>query len=200
MECCGPASARTETTEASACTLDDTGRQDRLGTIQREVLPHVKGATALPDGFAWECAPAGRENVERWVELERQCCGNVSWEVMPRSDGSLRLEVRGADPAVGVLASLYTTEVEPKPGVGSTLARAGGLGAAASFGVLCLLPMALAAVFGSAVAAPFAGLESPATLAGGTLAFAALIVWFGRRRRRAQAAEATPAGRSPCGC
>jgi hypothetical protein len=182
----------------SACTLDAHGRQDRLGWIRSEVLPHVREATALADGFAWECEAAGRATVERWVALERECCGSVSWEVMLRRDGSLRLEVRGDDPAVSSLASLVPCDTgASRIGVLRTWTKAGGLGAVASFGVFCGVPMAVAAVFGGAVAAPLARLDGPATWAGGTLAFAALIVWLGRRRGRA---SATPAGTSPCGC
>jgi hypothetical protein len=200
MECCGPASGSdTPRDETSDCTLDDAGRLDRLGLIRREILPHVTESSALADGFAWECAGSGREKLERWIALERACCEHVSFEMMPRSDGSSRLEVRGDDPAVALLASLVSPDQEVA-GVWRRLATAGGFGAAASFTLLCLLPMALAAMFGSAIAAPLAGLESPATLAGGALAFAGVIVWVRRRRRRVSPAAGARTGTSPCGC
>ena len=168
-----------------ACTLTPPEFGERLRWIREEILPHAKGREALEGGVAWrfEAEPSVRAKLEQLVALESKCCDSdaIRFEIHEEpAAGALRLEVHGIDPESLLLAAT------PAAGEGSSalkrLLKAGGTGAVGSVFVLCVLPIGIAAIAGASVAAPLAGLESPATLAGGSLVFGAAAWWLLRRR------------------
>ena len=172
------------------CSLSDVSLEERLAWIGREILPHARTREVLPDGVRLAFPPddALRAKLARWVELERACCSGPRFE-LEEGEG-LELSVHGIDPHSPALASLGEAPA-PRGGGLARLAQAGGVGFAAAFFVLCVLPVALAALAGAAVAAPLAGLESPATLAAGTLFAGAGAWWWLRRRSAARAGRRT---------
>ena len=168
-----------------ACTLTPPEFGERLHWIRAEILPHAKGREDLEDGVAWrfEAGASMREKLERLVALESQCCDPEAIRFALHEEpaaGTLRLEVHGIDPESMLLAT--APPAGERPSALKRALKAGGTGAVGSFAVFCVLPIGVAAIAGASVAAPLAGLESPATLAGGTLAFGAAAWWLLRRR------------------
>jgi hypothetical protein len=86
--------------KAATCSLSREALRERLGWIRDEVLVHARSHERLADGVAWEleAVPGLAEKLDRLVALERECCGDLTFERMPGSQpGTLRLELRGID-------------------------------------------------------------------------------------------------------
>ena len=82
---------------AGRCSLAPSELAERIDWIRREVVPHALGREALPDGFAFEFAPAPgiAERLDRLVALETGCCGALRLAHVPSPKSGLRrLEVR----------------------------------------------------------------------------------------------------------
>jgi hypothetical protein len=93
--------------------------------------------------------------------------------------------VRGVDPEA-LLSTLHVDASEPPRRLGGRIAKAAGTGTLLSLFVCCVLPIAAAAVLGAAVAAPFASLDNPWTIAAAAVLFGgAAFAWQGRRRASA---------------
>ena len=168
-----------------ACTLTPPEFGERLRWIREEILPHAKGREALEGGAAWrfEAGPSMRAKLERLVALESDCCDPDEIRFVLHEEpatGGLRLEVHGIDPESMLLAT--TPAAGERSSALKRVLKAGGTGAVGSVVVFCVLPIGIAAIAGASVAAPLAGLESPATLAGGSLVFGAAAWWLLRRR------------------
>lgn len=168
-----------------ACTLTPPEFGDRLRWIREEILPHAKGREALERGVAWrfEAGPSVRAKLERLVALESECCdpGEIRFVLHEEpATGALRLEVHGIDPESLLLDT--PRQAGERSSALKRVLKAGGTGAVGSVVVFCVLPIGIAAIAGASVAAPLAGLESPATLAGGSLVFGAAAWWLLRRR------------------
>jgi hypothetical protein len=173
--------------DRSVCSLNDEQLEERRAMVRAEILPHVRRAERIEGGFAVEtdATPEQRQKLEDLVALERRCCSSVSWDLseVPRS-GRVRLEVRGLDPDAGLLGSLVEA---PAPHTRKLMqvVKAGGLGLGLSFFVLCVIPIGLAALGGATLASSLSGLESPLTLALGTLLLGsatwALLRWREQR-------------------
>ena len=118
-------SAAESAARASACTLADEPLRRRLEMIRDEILPHVRPSEALREGIAWECddEPEIRGKLERLVELERECCSGLDFDLRTRG-GALRLEVRGIDPKGGVFA-LLGARAPVETGAGGPAGRSG---------------------------------------------------------------------------
>lgn len=89
------------TTDGPACTLPAPALADRLELMRREIAPHVTRVEPRPNGFVLELAgsPALHATLARVVELERECCASVGWELEGDPDAAtLRLVVDGIDP------------------------------------------------------------------------------------------------------
>ena len=174
------------------CSLPSEELQIRFRMIREHILPHVRRTEELDNGFAWECdhSPEMREKLARLVEMERQCCSGLDFDLQePAGSNVLRLEVHGIDPRSKALDALRGPGRRDAANDGGMLARAakaGGIGVAGAFLVFCGLPIAVAAIAGAAVAAPLAGLESPFALAGGSLVFGC-AAWMLQRRRHGPA-------------
>ena len=173
--------------DRSLCSLNDEELEERRAMVRAEILPQVRKAERIEGGFAIETDPTPemRRKLDDLVALERRCCSSVSWDVSDDTrEGRVRLEVRGLDPDSGLLGSLFERSTPPKRTL-LQVVKAGGLGLGASFFVLCVLPIGLAAVGGAALASRLCGLESPLTLALGALLLGsaawALLRWREQR-------------------
>ncbi len=168
------------------CTLPETSVGERAAMIRREILPYARSYTRIPDGFQLEFPrdPQIRRNLEHWAELEEICCLEARFEISEHK-GGLRLTVNGVDPTGNALAELLEPG-RPRSPWDHWIARitaAGGVGAVGAFLLLCVLPMGLIAVAGASVAGPLTRLESPPTLAAGTLVIGGGWWWWRRRKR-----------------
>ncbi|MCG8591632.1 MAG: hypothetical protein MJE66_20230, partial [Proteobacteria bacterium] len=138
---------RTPTAPPSGCTLAPEALEERRDWIQREIAPHA--VRVQEDGNGVTCEFEGgddfRATLAHWVELERACCSDWIWELEPRDAHRTRLRIRGPGAAAAFPALCSVLAARPPESRWRRLARAGGLGLAASFSLLCVLPMALAA-------------------------------------------------------
>ena len=177
------------------CTLSEQAYAERMAWVRSEILPHAVSREPIPGGWAWEFedAAALRDKLDRLVELERECCGDVEFAHRPSdTEKRRRLEIRGID---GVRAeALVQSPVSAASGsLGRRFGKAAGIGTLLAMLACCGIPIAAVAIFGAA-AAPLAFLESPWVIAPAILLFgAAALVWTRRR------APAVDRGRD-CGC
>ncbi len=77
-----------------ACTLCADEFEARLEILRRDFLPHVLSSEALEDGHVFEFDLSMREELERLVAFERQCCPDLHWILRQEGD-RMRLEIRG---------------------------------------------------------------------------------------------------------
>jgi hypothetical protein len=161
---------------------------DRLAWIRAEILPHAVACERSSNGVVWELEDAAglAEKLDRLVALERECCSSIVFAHGPSANGGRRrFEVRGVDPEA-LLSTLHVDASEPPRRLGGRIAKAAGTGTLLSLFVCCVLPIAAAAVLGAAVAAPFASLDNPWTIAAAAVLFGgAAFAWQGRRRASA---------------
>ena len=176
------------------CSLPADQLQDRLTTLRREIVPHVKRHTPMTEGMAFEFAntPVMRKTLEDLVAFERECCSGLTWNLGRLSDQILQLSVQGLPPD----SDFYRIFGDPV-GEGTAarlprLARAGGLGAMVALVVGCVAPVAGTSIFGAAIASRFAILEDPLVIASGAVLFA-IPAWLWLKRR------AEPVAASGCG-
>ena len=187
--------------DGSRCTLTRAGLAERRAWLERAVLPLVRRTVRLPDGVLFECdgEAEAQRTLRAWIEKEAACCPGLAFALGANGEGLAILEIRGDDPILDRIVALAPRAEAGRASVGAWL-RAGGLGALLSFTVLCGLPVAVAAVFGAAAAAPLARIESPTSLAVGSLVAGGLIALRASRRRRPRATSEGAGDRSPCGC
>jgi len=181
------------------CTLPGDALAERLAWIRDQILPHATRTVRHPRGLdiELEAAPGLAARLDRLVALERECCGGISFRrAGPSEEGGLRLEIRGADPDAPVFRRLGAGR-GAMPRRGSRALKATGFGALAGLFVCCVVPLAAAALIGSA-AAPLAGLDHPAPIAGGALV-GGLAAWWWSGRRATTAAARAASGSTRCG-
>lgn len=183
------------------CSLDEAAFAARRKELLAGFIEHIVSKEALPDGIAFHFArsPAQRTELEDFVAFERECCSGIDFEILDRGE-TLRLEVRGF--AAGsdlhdALLSGGSRAVRDEPAVAqpsrwSHGLKAAGVGSFAGLLVCCVVPLAIAATLGAAVAAPFATLDQPAVIAASSLGFA--FIWWRRSR------PARPEPSSGCDC
>ena len=163
--------------EKTACTLSPEDLAARVAWVEREIRPHLRHEARLASGFAWELedAPGLAEKLDRWAELESRCCAEFVFARVPSDrPGHLRLEIRSRR-----TGSRWRR-----------LARLGGVGALATAGVCCGLPLFVTALANGASAAALARLHPAWAGALGLLSLGAGLAWWRRRRAPTQA----------CGC
>jgi hypothetical protein len=189
------------------CQLPADEMRARRELMQHDLLPRARRRVRLPDGRAWEftAEPGLRGRLEELVAFERECCPGLRWELKSVGDSGgldvLRLEIGGLPPdhafwddGASLEASAGRSSVWPR------VAKAVGLGGGVSFLLCCVLPVGAAALFGAAVAAPFARLDDPLVIGVGSLA-ASVPAWLWLRRRETQRlAVAARSGDGACGC
>jgi hypothetical protein len=168
------------------CSLDALSLQERLDFVRREIAPLVVSREFREGRAVWEfgASPQLRSTLEGLIELERDCCATWRFELGEVPDSkrlSLSVDGDGAGSALVEVLDYANSEgsvSERRAGAakfGRAL-RAGGIGFLVSFAICCLLPLALAAVFGGSVLAVAAYLDTPLAIAIGTLGFGT-IVW-----------------------
>ena len=168
----------------ACCNLSDADFEARRTELHSKLLPLARGREELPDGLAvlFDATPRMREELDAFVAFERECCPGLDFSVQDRS-GALRLEIHGIDPRASVFAGVgVAAESEGRGWL--RLLRSAGLGAIGAFVLFCLVPIGLVAILGAQLAAPLLVLDSPWVVGGGTLAFAALLWRWERRRAR----------------
>jgi hypothetical protein len=168
------------------CTLPPEGLGDRLTWIRAEILPHAVARESAGDTIAWELddVPGRAASLERLVALEKDCCSAITFVHRPSTTaGQRRFEVRGIDPGAHVFTD-SATESGERTGIGVGIAKAAGVGTLFGLLVCCAFPVAMAAIWGAAVAAPFAVLDDPWIVAGvAGVAGCAAYVWQRQRNR-----------------
>ena len=170
---------------AKTCTLSPEDLARRKAWIQSEILPHVRHRETLGSGAAWELedSPGLGETLDRWVELENECCSELVFARVPSTrPGHLRMEI------------------QPKRPVSrwQRLARLGGFGVLATAGVCCGLPLLATALLNGGGAAALAFGHPVWALALAALSLGAGLAWWQRRLRRSAASACGCAGSGGC--
>jgi hypothetical protein len=183
------------------CNLSDGELEARRAELAGGLAPKARERRNLSDGVAlsFDASPEMREELSAFVEFERQCCATLELSISEASD-SLQLEIRGIEPGSSFFAGVGL--VAASEGVSSSrywrrILSSAGLGTLGALAVCCLLPLALVAMLGTAVAAPFTNLDNPWLISASALVFACGI-WLWQRRRDAARAMASSVG--GCGC
>ena len=105
----GEARAMTEQRQPAdiACTLSDKAFQERRTAIRQSLLPRLATSERTQTGLrlSFSDSAAMRSTVERFVDLERQCCQFLTYTLSPPEDG-LVLTVEGAPDAQATLDRL----------------------------------------------------------------------------------------------
>ncbi len=172
------------------CTLDANQLAERLRWIRAEILSHALGKEPLEDGIAIEVSdvPGIRDQIDDWLELEADCCQGIRFERhRSRTAEQVRIEIHGIDangPLFGGVPDLPNRRALVLPSRVGRILRAGGLGAAVSVLLFCILPIGLVALLGAtAVTVPLGALDDPLWIGLGALVAAGLIWrWLGRKQ------------------
>ena len=93
-----------------ACSLNDEEFRRRRRLIRRTLLPHIVRTEKLTDGLRL-VFPASDElsaQVRQFVDLERQCCGFLSFTITPSGE-HLVLTIEGPPEAAGTLGMFAAT-------------------------------------------------------------------------------------------
>jgi hypothetical protein len=173
---------------SETCNLSDEAFEARRRLLREQWVPHIRSREALSDGvaFTFEATRERRRALDDFVAFERGCCPSLRF-TRHEAAGTLRLEIHGLDPEVNLFSEAGRGEEHAPAGssVAARVVRAGGLGAVGAFGLLCGVPLAVAAVAGARFAAPLGVLDHPFALGLGTLLLSAGIwVWERRAARK----------------
>ena len=128
------------------CSLDRAELDERIAWIRQELLPHVEGRVRLEGGVALELrdGPGIEAKLDHWIELERACCGGLSWErTAATGAGRLRVEIGGANPdgaTFGRIPLLAGEEPRPHPSRRGRILRASGIERASSSRISSTMP------------------------------------------------------------
>ncbi len=192
----------TETTPELACSLDSEARKDRRAFFRDRLLADAVRTIRTENGLRiiFRNDPAVRSEIETLVDLERQCCGFLDFELVEDQE-QLTLTITGPRAARGVLDQMASVAA-----MGQSDGAAGGSGsllkytglAGVSAGVACLLacelPVVLTVIGLSGLGAWFAYFQpgplieafaSTLIVAGSTVYF----VWRRTCRTRASAEQ-----------
>lgn len=94
--------ASTCTLGSCGCTLEAEALTDRKQYIQQKIAPHVVNITRSPNSIVVGFAEAvARSDLEELVQLERQCCGFLSYRL--DLDGVPELTIAGEDGGLDML-------------------------------------------------------------------------------------------------
>src|SRR5262245_54012103 len=162
---------------AARCSLSPEDLARRIAWLRSEIRPHRLRERTAGETTVWDLAetPGLAEKLDGWAALESRCCSDLVFARVPGAQaGELRLEIRPKRPA-----SRW-----PR------LARLGGLGALATLGVCCGLPLVATALLNGAAAAGLAQLHPVWAIGLAAISAAAGLVWWLRRRASAKG----------CGC
>jgi hypothetical protein len=90
------------------CTLTPKELQERKDTVLRFLRGNVVSQTSINGGYRYEFTNRGEnlQNVRHMVELERQCCGFLRFEVT-NSGTAIWLDITGPPEALAVIEDLF---------------------------------------------------------------------------------------------
>lgn len=181
---------------AKICTLPPDDLTERLGWIERAILPDVVAFSRCENARTLElnAAPGLAWKLERWIEAERSCCSGITLEALASdTPGRTRLEIRGIDPDAPIFLQLEARlEHAPPKRRGARIVAALGLGTLGALLVCCVLPLAAVALLGGSVTM-LTALDAPVPIAIVAIAIAgATWVGLGRRAGRTSAPENAP--------
>lgn len=90
-----------------ACTLTDAQFRERRVLIRKTVLAHVVKRHRNKSGITltFPCEDAIRSQVENFVDLERQCCGFLTFTLSPQG-GDLELLIEAPEAGQQMLDQL----------------------------------------------------------------------------------------------
>ena len=87
-----------------ACSLTDVKLRERRAMARKVLLPHVIDCrlTGLKLALVFSDLEALRSDVEQFVELERQCCGFLTFTISPPGE-KLTLNIEGPEGSLPTL-------------------------------------------------------------------------------------------------
>ncbi|GEM_PF-2178732 len=177
------------------CNLSRAELDERIAWVRGELMPHVVGRVRIPGGVALEIRnESGLEaTVDHWLELERSCCGPLSWERRATSEPSrVRVEIGGVNPDGPMFARLPLLEglEDEAASRWRRIAGASGIGSAIAVFVCCGLPMLLVPLLGAGAVGGFLrALDQPLPIA--LVAAGVTFLAWRAMQRRARPAEAS---------
>ncbi len=79
-----------------ACSLTDAESRARRSLVRETLFPHITTAEKTATGLklTFPNSALVRSNVEEFVGLERQCCGFLTFDILPSEQG-LVLTIEG---------------------------------------------------------------------------------------------------------
>jgi hypothetical protein len=95
-----------------ACTLSEAEMRERRRTILDSVRDATRTVTDLPEGYAYcfEAKPELILQLARLVDLERVCCGFLTFRIIAEAGNkSICLEITGPPEAKPVIADIFGT-------------------------------------------------------------------------------------------
>jgi hypothetical protein len=189
----------TDATTEITCSLDREARTDRRAFFQERLLPDALQSIRTEDGLRiiFRNEPIVRREIETLIDLERQCCGFLDFELVEDSE-RLDLTITGPPEARAVLDQMASAVSMPIMGdcdngrtagsrVSGALLKYTGL-AGVSAGVACLvvceLPVVLTVIGLSGLGAWFAFFQPGPLIeaVASTLIVAGSVVYIAWRR------------------
>lgn len=84
----------------SSCTLSGAELEERIARIRSELAPHATARARRAASLVVRFPASLRERLEHLVELERRCCGHLSFELRSDADAlALEITSRSGEPA-----------------------------------------------------------------------------------------------------
>ncbi len=90
-----------------ACSLTETELRERRAMMRKALLPHVVDCrlSGLELAMVFSNVEALRSEVEQFVDLERQCCGFLTFTISPPGE-NLTLNIEGPEGSQSTLKVL----------------------------------------------------------------------------------------------
>ena len=91
------------------CTLTEEELRERRRTVLEAVARAVQSITRMHDGYAYSFEPNSEvlTQLGRLVELERQCCRFLTFNIVENGRKPIRLEITGPPDALPVIEDLF---------------------------------------------------------------------------------------------
>ena len=96
-----------------ACTLTSAELQERRRTVLQQVRSAVVETVELENGYAFSIPVAWFAEVANLIDLERQCCPFMTFNMKVAGDGPLRLELTGPEGTKQFLETTFMAEARP---------------------------------------------------------------------------------------
>ncbi|TDJ22483.1 MAG: hypothetical protein E2O58_11500 [Gammaproteobacteria bacterium] len=107
----------TDTTTEMACSLDSEARNERRAFFRERLLPDAVQKIRTDDGLRifFRNDPAMRSEIRTLIDLERQCCGFLDFE-LAEDEERLTLTITGPPAAAAVLDQMASVASIRPPG------------------------------------------------------------------------------------